>query len=307
MRPCRRRSAWVGLCLLLVLAPGAVLAGQPDDTPRLATLDWGIAQNLTAMGAAPIAVGQTAGYATWVGVPALPDTVHDLGLRAEPNLELLSQLKPDRILITRLYASLASKLARIAPVSTVDVYFTPGAVWHNTVAAVKKLGRIAHRPKAAAALIRRTNDRIRAAAARLPANTGPLLVVQFADAQHVRVYGRRSLVQATMQRMGLANAWHGQTTRWGMATVPISRLASIRQGRVVVMGPVPVGLTDKIAHSRVWQSLPVVRNAPVVYIPGVWSFGGLPSASRFARLVVKALRSAPDSGPGWPQRQMAPS
>lgn len=301
MIPRWRRSARASLCLLFLLVSGAALAGQSNATPRLATLDWGIAQNLTAMGVPPVAVGQTTGYATWVGTPALPDTVHDLGLRAEPNLELLSQVKPDHILITRLYASAAPKLSRIAPVSTVDVYFTPGTVWHNTVAAVNKLGRIAHRPEAAQALIRRTNQRIRTAAARLPANTGPLLVVQFVDAQHVRVYGRGSLIQATMQRMGLTNAWDGQTTRWGMAVVPISRLADIKQGRVVVMGPVPVGLTDRIAANRVWQSMPVVRDAPVVYMPGVWSSGGLPSASRFARLLTHALRAAPESGPGWPQ------
>ncbi|HET7312745.1 iron-siderophore ABC transporter substrate-binding protein [Salinisphaera sp.] len=310
---CARLVARVGLgagLLLLLLMAGAVGPAAADassdasgkNTPRLATLDWGIAQNLTAMGVPPIAVGQTAGYATWVGAPPLPAKTRDLGLRAQPNLELLSQLEPDRILITEMYRAIEPKLERVAPVSTVDVYFTPGPVWHNTVAAARKLGRIAGRPEAAEALIRRTKKNIRDAAARLPANTAPLLVVQFADFRHVRIYGRGSLIQATMRRMGLENAWHGKTTRWGMAVVPLSRLAQIENGRVVVMGPVPVGVTDEIAASRLWRSLPVVGNAPVVYIPEVWSFGGLPSASRFARLVAGALRSAPASGLGWPRQ-----
>ncbi|AWN16083.1 ABC transporter substrate-binding protein [Salinisphaera sp. LB1] len=282
-------------------------AADASAAPRLATLDWGIAQNLTAMGVPPIAVGQTAGYATWVGAPALPPATRNLGLRGQPNLELLAQLDPDRVLITKLYAAIESKLEQVAPVSTVDVYFRPGDVWHNTLAAVKKLGRIAHRPDAARALIRRTEQHIHQAAARLPAATAPLLVVQFSDARHVRVFGQRSLIQATMQRMGLANAWRGATTRWGVAEVPLSRLAAIQTGRVVVVGPVPVGVADKIAASRLWQRLPVVRNAPVVYIPGVWSFGGLPSASRFARRVSAALRAASATGPGWPQAQDAAS
>lgn len=259
------------------------------------------------MGVTPLAVGQTAGYAAWVGTPAIPAATRNLGLRSQPNLELLAQLKPDRILITQMYASLKPKLAAVGPVSTVDIYFTPGAVWDKTVASVHKLGRIAHRPKAAQALIQHTEDAIREAATRLPDNAGPLLVVQWSDAQHLYVYGKRSLIGATMQRMGLENAWQGQTTRWGSAQVSVARLASIKKGRVVVMGPVPVGLSDQIAGNRLWNSLALVRNAPVVYIPGVWSFGGMPSASRFARLVTQALRAAPATGPGWPQRKASSS
>lgn len=289
-----------GACICL----GLIGASAPP-TPRLATIDWGIAQNLVAMGVPPIAVGQAAGYATWVASPPLPDSTHNLGLRSQPSLELLAQLAPDNILITRMYASLKKKLSRVAPVSTVDVYFTPGDVWDNTIAAVKKLGRISHRPAAAQALIERTQANIQQAARQLPAHAGPLLVLQFVDSQHVRIFGKGSLIQATMQHMGLTNAWRGETTRWGTAVVPISRLARIKSGRVVVMGPVPVGLADKIASNRLWHSLPVVANQPVIYIPSVWSFGGLPSASRFAGQIAQACKTAPDSGPGWPQKQHA--
>lgn len=296
----------LGLALCIAVAP--VQAAEPSpasantQAPRLATVDWGLAQNMVAIGVTPLAVGQTSGYAAWVGQPQLPAATRDLGLRSQPNLELLAQLDPDRILITQMYASLKPRLAQVAPVSTVDVYFTPGPVWANTVAAVKKLGRIADRPAAARDLIERTESDIHAAAARLPDDPKPLLVVQWSDAQHVYVFGQNSLIGATMQRMGLKNAWQGKTSRWGSAQVPISRLASIDAGRVVVMGPVPVGLRDQIADSRLWHSLDVVRNAPVIYIPGVWSFGGLPSASRFAGLVSGALRNAPSSGPGWPEQ-----
>lgn len=297
----RRWALLVATICLLCARLGFAATSEPAATPRLATIDWGIAQNLTAMGVAPIAVGQVAGYETWVASPALPSATRGLGLRSQPNMEMLAQLNPDRILITRMYAAQQDRLSRVAPVSVVDVYFTPGEVWHNTLQSVKKLGRITHRPKAAAALIRRTEQNIQQASVGLPDDVGPLLICQFVDSQHVRVYGQRSLVQATMQRMGVANAWQGETTRWGMAVVPLSRLAEIEQGRVVVMGPVPVGLTDKVANSRLWRSLPVVRNAPVLYMPPVWSFGGLPSASRFARLLTRAFKTAPDTGSGWPQ------
>lgn len=294
------RRAVALLCVSMGLSVAAP-AAPSSSTPRLATVDWGIAQNLTAMGVPPVAVGQRSGYGIWVAGPTLPASVVGLGLRSQPNMELLSQLKPDRILITRMYAEEADQLARVAPVSTVDVYFTPGDVWDNTVAAVHQLGRIAGRPDAAQALIDRTGEQIAASGRRVPESAGPVLIVQFVDERHVRVFGTRSLVQATLQRMHIANAWSGETTRWGMAVVPIERLADLKKGRVIVMDPVPVGVASALAASRLWQSLPIVRNAPVLHIPAVWSFGGLPSASRFARLLADALTQAPASGPGWPQ------
>ena len=38
----------------------------------------------------------------------------------------------------------------------------------------------------------------------------PLLVVQFIDERHVRVFGRGSLFEAVMQRLGLRNAPGGE-------------------------------------------------------------------------------------------------
>lgn len=85
--------------------------------------------------------------------------------------------------------------------------------------------------------------------------------------------------------------------------VPLDRLAAIKRGRVVAMGPEPVGIGSEIRASRLWQALPVVAVAPVMRIPAVWSFGGPPSASRLARLLAAALagdgrRRAASAGPG---------
>ncbi|NNC22584.1 ABC transporter substrate-binding protein [Salinisphaera sp. USBA-960] len=275
-------------------------ATSQNPAPRLATVDWGTAQNLTAMGVPPVAVAQIQNYQTWVGGPPLPADTREMGLRSQPNMEMLAQLDLDCILITRMYARQKAKLSQVAPVTSLNVYFKKGDIWRNTVAAVQKLGRIAHRPDAARQLIAQTKKQISRAAARVPADTPPLLIVQFVDARHVRVYGDGSLVQAALERMGLSNAWHGETTRWGTATVSLARLADIQRGRVVVMKPIPVGVVGKIAESRLWSSLPVTQNAPVVDMPAVWSFGGLPSASRFARSLADTLNHGADDGAGWP-------
>lgn len=47
--------------------------------------------------------------------PVLPDSVIDVGLRTEPNLELLTEMKPSFMVWSAGYGPAPEKLARIAP------------------------------------------------------------------------------------------------------------------------------------------------------------------------------------------------
>ncbi|MES1924762.1 periplasmic binding protein [Salinisphaera sp. T31B1] len=281
---------------LTVLAGPVVVAaaangetGQDAAPPRVAAIDWGQAQTLTALGVPPVAAAQTDSYNIWVGAPKLDAATRELGLRAQPNMELLSQLDLDLITITSMYASAEPRLSQIAPVKSIDIYQRSGDVWTNTLAATRELAAAVGRPAAAERLIEKTQRQIARYARQLDGDTPPLLVVQFMDARHVRVYGQRSLIDSTIEQMGLTNAWQQPTLMWGFALVPIQRLAAIDDALMVVMGPIPVGVEAELADSVVWQSLPTVRRGALVHIPGVWSYGGLPSTTRFARLIVAAL------------------
>jgi len=123
-------------CLLSLLLPLAGEAGQlvtatdaTSATPRIATVDWTIAETLLALGVTPMAVGDVAPYRAWVGEPQLPAGVIDIGLRAQPNRELLAELKPDLILISPLAAPLAPTLSRIAPVHSIALYEPGTDLW----------------------------------------------------------------------------------------------------------------------------------------------------------------------------------
>lgn len=63
----------------------------------------------------PYGVADIPNYRLWVNEPALPDSVIDVGLRTEPNLELLTQMKPSFIVWSAGYGPSPEKLARIAP------------------------------------------------------------------------------------------------------------------------------------------------------------------------------------------------
>ncbi|WP_459868699.1 ABC transporter substrate-binding protein [Halomonas shantousis] len=300
--PLRAMLRSLALTLLIglpVMLPSAQAnndaAGAARPIVPVVSLDWTLAETLLALGVAPQGVAQTDAYREWVSEPTMPEEVVDIGLRAQPNLELLAQLKPERILISPMFAALTPRLSRIAPVSNIGLYLAGGDVWSQAREAAHELARLVGRPEAAETLIAEVEAGIDQDAARLPADTPPLLIVQFIDARHVRVFGEHSLYQAVLQRLGLTSAWKEPTNAWGFSMVGLEQLASIESAQLVVIDPLPVGVADQLAESGLWQYLPSVHKRDVIRLDPVWSFGGLPSARRFADQLSKALVGRPAS------------
>ncbi|MGM0984377.1 MAG: ABC transporter substrate-binding protein [Pseudomonadota bacterium] len=277
-----------GLMLVLALVPTPRALAQP----AIATLDWTLAETLVALGVTPAGVAQRDAYHAWVRAPRLPEATVDLGLRSQPNLELLASLAPERILISPMFANLAPQLSRIAPISTLPLYTPDRETWPQLRNLTREVGRLVAREAAAERLIAKTQTRLLALRHRLPERVPPLLVVQFMDERHVRVFGEGGLYQAVMDRLGLENAWRGETNAWGFSLVGLERLAGL-EARLVVVEPYPVGVETALADSGLWQQQPSVRDATLITLPPVWSFGALPSAQRFADHLVAALAEAP--------------
>ncbi len=303
--PLLNRLLKMAPCLLSLLLPLAGEAGQlvtatdaTSATPRIATVDWTIAETLLALGVTPMAVGDVAPYRAWVGEPQLPAGVIDIGLRAQPNRELLAELKPDLVLISPLAAPLAPTLSRIAPVHSIALYEPGTDLWQRlreatlTIAALVNKEAEAERQLAALEL-----DLAQMQVAQ-PADLPPLLVVQFIDERHVRVFGRGSLFEAVMQRLGLRNGWQGETNAWGFAVASLEQLMALPQAQLVVVDPIPVGVSERLQEPGLWQQLPQVRAAAVLHLPAVWSFGGVLAARRFAVQLSTALQRDGQSGEG---------
>jgi len=271
------------------------------DPPRVATVDWAQAETLIALGVPPVGLGQMDAYRTWVG-GELPDATRDIGLRVQPNMELLEQMDIDLFTLSPMYAALRDRVARVADVESVSIYYRGGDVWSNLEAGTRELGALVGRKTAADRLIADTTAHIERLAEQVPADTPPLLVVQFMDARHVRVFGRNSLFGAALNQLGIETAWTGETTLWGFALVPLERLAAIDDARVAVVEPLPVGVADTLSASVMWQHLPAVQAHDVMRLPASWGFGGLSSGERFARDVVRALNS--DASPAGLSRAL---
>lgn len=286
-RPSRREAVAAILAAGAGLHPARNAAAAP--MPRVAAAGWAGAQTLLALGVVPLALPEIARYRALVAEPPLPESVQELGLRSEPNLELLTALAPDLIVADA--GSVTSPLARIAPVATFAP-LRPGrrpaeAAREATLALAARLGRDAE----AQSLIAAHEARLAGAAERLSGDRGgPLCLVSDAFGNRALVFGGNSLYQDVLDRVGLRNAFTGATSAWGHATVGLDQLAALDPTTRLVL------LTSRVPDARtflalrpLWRTLPFLREERVTVLADILFYGGLPSADRFARLLAERL------------------
>lgn len=284
-----RRALLLAAAALPFAAPRA-RAAEPE---RIASLDYGIATTLLALGITPVGVAAAADWSTWVVEPPLPAGVADLGSDLEVNFEVLAALDPDLILTTPYLAALTPSLQRIAPVMELTIYAEGGEPLARSIEATRKLGARLGLETNADAFLSKSDDFLTACARRVgELEPRPLALINFMDARHARIYGKHSLYADVMKRIGIENAWTGPTNFWGFQTIAIEELARLpEETRLIAFEPILPDIRPTLAHSPLWQSLPFVSAGRVSTLPGVLMFGMVPSATRFARLVVDHLEA----------------
>ena len=281
-------------CLALFAAAlatdGTARAGQGGG-PRIAALDWTLAEMVLSLGFDVVAVTEVEGYRRWVGEPALPDSAIELGLRATPNLELLQQVGPDLIVANPAQAGTIPELGTIAPCVTAALYFPDGQPFRGAQAELRRLGEALDRAEAAASVIAAAEAAVADARAQLAGFDRPLYLARFVDPNHLMVFGRGSLLHDILDRAGLRNAWDGPGTSWGFELVAPERLAA-PDAHLLYLGVDHSDLDRAAADSAIWRSLPFVRQGRISLMPPVWFFGGVWSAMRFARGLSTSLGQA---------------
>ncbi|WYK05667.1 iron-siderophore ABC transporter substrate-binding protein [Cereibacter sphaeroides f. sp. denitrificans] len=274
----------------LALAAASSLRAAPLSAPRLAAIDWAMLETAVALGHMPVAACELIRFREDSPEPAVPEDVVDLGLRGAPNFELLQLVRPNLILTSPYYTRYEARLMQLAPVLNLPFYVRGEPPLAKTFAALHELARAIDDPGAASRAEEAAEARFDAVAADLrPMADRPLCLVNIGDARHLRAFGFDSLFGSVAARLGLDNAWQGQTRFSFLAPVQIEELASLPEARVVIVGEIPVQARRGLARSRLWQALPAVQGGRVYQLPEVNAFGGLPSALRFAGLLGAAL------------------
>ncbi|MAM75650.1 ABC transporter substrate-binding protein [uncultured Tistrella sp.] len=289
-----RRHLIAGLVsapLLPAVARAAASTHQPADLPRrIVALDWSSAETLIMLGRPPVGIVRIPDYRAWVVEPPLPEGVADVGMRLEPNLEVVQALAPDLILIAPGLEAVRERLESIAPTLRLQV-FTPGKpAFPAAIAETRRLGQLLGLEDATRAALDAAEARMDRARAQLTRYDGrPLYVVNVLDDRHVRVLGQTGLWQAALDRLGLANAWTGDSGPWGMATVGLERLTANPEARLVHVAPGPADFETRLRTSPLWRHLDMIRAGRVVGLPAVFPFGAVPCTVRFVECLSRAL------------------
>ncbi|WON77898.1 Fe(3+)-hydroxamate ABC transporter substrate-binding protein FhuD [Serratia sp. UGAL515B_01] len=291
--PLRRRLlAAMALSPLLFSLP--TRATERLDITRIVALEWLPVELLVALGVMPLAVADIHNYNQWVQHPRLPKSVIDVGQRTEPNLELLQQLNPSLLLLSKGYGPAPQKLQPIAP--TMEFAFNDGGREPLDVAK-NSLQQLATRIGLEARAIQHLqlfDTFLVDARSRLQSyRQQPLLLFSLLDTRHALVIGQNSLFQAVMERLDIENAWQEETNFWGTSVVGIERLMTVKNARAIYLDHGNQTMMDKVSTTPLWQALPFVRQGQLRQMPAVWFYGATLSAMRFCHLLAQAQEAKP--------------
>lgn len=285
------RRRFLQLMALSPLIFPSLTRAEQIDLSRIIVLEWRPVELLMALGVAPMAIADIPNYHRWLVEPVLPDNVLDVGLRTEPNLELMMRLKPSLIMRSNGYGPTAESLRAIAPVwggDFIDGKGTPPLTLLRRD--LQRLGEQLNRQPQAAAHLQMMDERFRQHKQNLAAfREEKLMIFSFLDSRRVMMFGDSSLFANGMAEIGLQNGWQGKVSAWGTTIVGIETLAQVKNVRAIGLMHGDNDPAKKLTHSDLWRSIPFVREQKLHLLPAVWFYGGSYSVLRFCRLLEQTL------------------
>nr|WP_246526863.1 ABC transporter substrate-binding protein [Plastoroseomonas hellenica] len=270
---------------MLAVAP-AFAAGPPQ---RIAAVGWPAAQALLALGVPPLGVTEIRRYEQLVIEPALPSSTLELGLRFEPNLEQLQALAPDLILADASAGGILPRLRQIAPVSLYAWRGPQGVALPQARTGLRMLAGAIGRDAAGEACLAELDATLARARDQLrPISGRHVFLVAEVLQQRMLMLGGGSLFQSVLDAIGLRNAWTGPTSAFGHALVSLDELAAAPDARLILTGRQGRDWQD-LAGDPILRHLPFVREGRVTVLPATLFYGGVPSATRLAQLLMQHL------------------
>ena len=286
-----RRECLAALLLTSQLNP-ALAQENRNGQPRVVVLDWGLTSTVLSLGIRPVGIAEIDLYRRWADDYPMPQGIQDVGVRTEPNLEVVAALKPDLIITTPFSEGVRPFLERIAPTRSFATYTPEGHPLNRSAEVLREIARATGADVQAEAVLARVEASFASAKRSLEGQRiEPLLLAGFMDGRHVRIYGADSLFGNVLNRLGIPNAWDRPTNFWGFSLIGIHELAAYPEARFLAVAPVPVDAPMNKAGSGLWQALPFVRAGRIGTLPACWAFGDGSAAGRFARVLTQALLS----------------
>jgi len=283
---------WFALALCLVLTAcnsqtstqkTATSEAEDSDSDRMNIVspDWGNAATLTAMGHAPIATGDVRVWDRWVGSPKLPTSITDLGIRYQPNAELIAQLPVDMVIDNYFYEHARNLYGDVPAESVMSAAKGETATWADYTEPTWELGVLIDNPKMAEDYIVQSQKDIQLASQQFQQRypkAKKFAVVQFADANNMRMYVANSLFQPALEQMNRELVVLGKGNQWGFVPIRMGDLAQLDDETcLLIIDPLSPITRAEIDDSLIWQRLGYGNTRCVGELPPVWIYGGMSS------------------------------
>jgi ABC-type Fe3+-hydroxamate transport system substrate-binding protein len=290
-----RRSVLAGMTAImpavaLGLSPGIARDAPRGPVKRIAILTRWIAETALNSGIVPIALAELSNTKLLWRSLGIPENTIDLGLAAQPNLELLAQLELDCIILdSQLQGHLISRFDGVAPVVPMEIYTPARTPLELARKETQRLGDIAGGSAGAAQLIEETDSAVRNARQLLIGGPqAPVFVARLLDDRNVTLYCGGSIFHDVLIAAGIVPA-ATVANNWGFLTTGIETLASVPDARIVYFEPVPKEAERLFSQPSLWSHLPSVQKGLTTAIPEFYSWGALPTAKQFAETLTERL------------------
>lgn len=252
-----------------------------SDRLNIVSPDWGNAATLTAMGHAPIATGDVRVWDRWVGSPKLPTSIIDLGIRYQPNAELIAQLPVDMVIDNYFYEHARNLYGDVPAESVMSAAKGETATWTDYTEPTRELGALIDNPKMAEDYIAQSQKDIRLASQKFQQRypkVKKFAVVQFADANNMRMYVANSLFQPALKQMDKELVVLGKGNQWGFVPIRMGDLTKLDDETcLLIIDPLSPITRAEIDDSLIWQRLGYGSTRCVGELPPVWIYGGMAS------------------------------
>lgn len=257
---------------------------------RVVVLDWDLLEQVLALDVLPLAAPNIAGYQQWVANPPAPDSMQDLGTRAEPNLETIAALKPDVILASAQQRDLLPVLASIAPVVYLPNFAKQDSAAEVVIEQLKTLGTLFGKSERAQQRLDALDVRFAQLSAQLRnafAEPPEVVVMRFSNLNTLLLSSENSINQYVLQRLGLINPLVLPAKPWGVSQKRINVLQQLTSAYVLYIRPFPQ--EKNLREAVLWNALPAAQQGRVNGVRSVWSYGGVLSLQSTAEAITESL------------------
>lgn len=264
---------------------------QPKVIPqRVVVLDWDLLEQILTLDVIPVGATEIMGYNQWVTYPIAPNTIEEVGMRAEPNLEKIASLQPDVILASSTQQDLLPVLRTIAPVIYLPNFSRQDNAAEVAITHFKTLAIIFGKQSLAAQKIAEMDEKFNLLKLKLQQafiSLPEVDVIRFSTLTSIFLYTENSTTQYVLNRLGLRSSILLPPQAWGIEQRRMNILQSISSGYVLYMLPFPEA--SKLPQSVLWQAMPFMQNGHFHSVSPVWNYGGMTSLSLMAEAITESL------------------